>query len=314
MKVLVSDGIEKVGSDLLKNAGIEVVVCEKTPSPEELLKEINKYDAIIVRSATKVTKEVIDAGTNLKAIGRGGVGVDNIDVAYAHSKGIPTLNTPGASSISVAELAIAHMFAVARFLNTSSAEMKAGKWPKKEYAGGVELTGKTLGLLGFGNIGRETAKRALGLGMKVIAFDPFFKNPDNLDVKSVSKDEVLANADYISLHLPLIKGEPVPVAAPEFEKMKKGVIIINCARGGVVDEPALLSALNSGKVAAAGLDVFVNEPITDAQKELIAHPRVSATPHIGAATNEAQDRVGVEIAHKIAEAIKNKNVIDPIMK
>jgi len=301
MKVLVSDGIEKVGSDLLKNAGIEVV--EQKLTPEELLQEINKYAAIIVRSATKVTKEVIDAGTNLKAIGRGGVGLDNIDVEYAKSKGIPVLNTPGASSISVAELAIAHMFSVSRFLNTSSMEMKAGKWPKKEYAAGVELTGKTLGLLGFGNIGKETAKRALGLGMKVIAFDPFVNSTD-LDVKLCSKDEVLQNSDYISLHLPLIKGEPVPVAAPEFEKMKKGVIVINCARGGVVDEAALLSALNSGKVAAAGLDVFVNEPTTDAQKELIAHPRVSATPHIGASTNEAQDRVGIEIAQKIVDAIK----------
>ena len=176
MKVLVSDGIEKVGSDLLKNAGIEVI--EKKLSPEELLKDICNYEAIIVRSATKVTKEVIDAGTKLKAIGRGGVGVDNIDVVYAKSKNIPTFNTPGASAISVAELAIAHMFAVARFLNNSTCEMRAGKWPKKEYAAGIELTGKTLGLLGFGNIGKECAKRALGLGMKVIAFDPFVNTTD----------------------------------------------------------------------------------------------------------------------------------------
>jgi D-3-phosphoglycerate dehydrogenase len=301
MKVLVTDGIEKVGSDLMKKLGAEVV--EQKLTPEELLKEIGKYEAIIVRSATKVTKEVIDAGTKLKAIGRGGVGIDNIDSAYAKSKGIPVLNTPGASSISVAELAIGHMFAISRFLNTSSMEMRLGKWPKKEYAGGVELTGKTLGLLGFGNIGKETAKRAIGLGMQVIAFDPFVKETD-LNVKLVSKDEVLANADYISLHLPLIKGEPVPVSTPEFEKMKNGVIIVNCARGGVVDEAALLNALKSGKVAGAGVDVYVNEPITDAQKELIAHPRVSATPHIGASTNEAQDRIGLEIAEKIINAIK----------
>jgi len=301
MKVLVSDGIEKVGSELMKNAGLEVI--EQKLTPEQLLKEIANYEAIIVRSATKVTKEVIDAGTKLKAIGRGGVGVDNIDVEYAKSKGIPTYNTPGASSISVAELAIAHMFATSRFLNNSTAEMRKSNWPKKEYAAGVELTGKTLGLLGFGNIGRECAKRAIGLGMKVIAFDPFVTSTD-MDVKLVSKDEVLTNSDYISLHLPLIKGEPIPVSTPEINKMKNGVILINCARGGVVDESALLAGLKSGKIAAAGIDVFVNEPITDAQKELINHPRVSATPHIGASTNEAQDRVGLEIAQKIIDALK----------
>jgi D-3-phosphoglycerate dehydrogenase len=301
MKVLVSDGIEKVGSELMKKAGLEVVETKLTP--EELLKEIANYEAIIVRSATKVTKEVIDTATNLKAIGRGGVGVDNIEVEYAKSKGIPTFNTPGASSISVAELAIAHMFAVSRFLNNSTAEMRQGNWPKKDYAGGVELTGKTLGLLGFGNIGRECAKRALGLGMNVIAFDPFVTSTD-MNVKLVSKDEVLASSDYISLHLPLIKGEPVPVSAPEIERMKKGVILINCARGGVVDENALLEGLKSNKIAAAGIDVFVNEPTTDAQKELLNHPRVSVTPHIGASTNEAQDRVGIEIAQKIIDALK----------
>ncbi len=302
MKVLVTDGIEKVGSDLMKKAGVEVV--EQSFSPEELVKEIAKYNAIIVRSATKVTKEVIDAGgSNLKAIGRGGVGVDNIDVEYAKSKGIPVYNTPGASSISVAELAIAHMFAVSRFLNTSSMEMRNGNWPKKAYAAGVELTGKTLGLLGFGNIGRECAKRALGLGMSVIVFDPFIKSTD-MDVKLCSKEDVIKNADYLSLHIPLIKGEPAAIGEPEIAQMKTGVIIINCARGGVVDEAALLNGLKSGKVAAAGLDVFVNEPITDAQKELISHPRVSATPHIGASTNEAQDRIGLEIAQKIIDELK----------
>jgi len=301
MKVLVSDGIEKVGSELMKKAGLEVI--EKKLSPDELLKEISNYSAIVVRSATKVTKEVIEAGTSLKAIGRGGVGVDNIDVEYAKSKGIPTYNTPGASSISVAELAIAHMFATSRFLNNSTAEMRQGNWPKKNYAAGVELTGKTLGLLGFGNIGIECAKRAIGLGMKVIAFDPFVNSTD-MNVKLVSKDEVLAEADYISLHLPLIKGEPIPIATPEINKMKTGVILINCARGGVVDENALLEGLKSGKIGAAGIDVFINEPITDAQKELLNHPRVSATPHIGASTNEAQDRIGLEIAQKIINALK----------
>jgi D-3-phosphoglycerate dehydrogenase len=300
MKVLVSDGIEAIGTKLLTEAGLEVV--DKKLTPEELLAEINQYDAIIVRSATKVTKEVIDA-SNLKAIARGGVGLDNIDVAYAKEKGIPVLNTPGASSISVAELAIGHMFSVARFLNQSNVEMRQGKWPKKEYAKGFELTGKTLGLLGFGNIGKETAKRALGLGMSVIAFDPFITSTD-MNVKLVSKDEVIANSDVISLHMPLIKAEGPAVGAKEIEAMKKGVIIVNCARGGVVDEKALLDGLNSGKVRAAGIDVFVNEPATEAQTELINHPKVSCTPHIGASTVEAQDRVGEEIAGKVISALK----------
>lgn len=304
MKVLVSDGIEAVGAEILRKAGLEVDDIKLTP--EELLAQISNYNAIIVRSATKVTKDVIDAGVNLKAIARGGVGLDNIDVAYAKGKGIPVLNTPGASSISVAELAIAHMFAVSRFLNLSNTEMRQGKWPKKEYAKGVELTGKTLGLLGFGNIGRETAKRALGLDMKVIAFDPFVKETD-LDVKLVTKDEILTQADYISLHLPLIKSEGPALTSKEFAQMKKGVIIINCARGGVVSEKDLLEALNNNIVRYAGIDVYENEPVTEAQAALIAHPRVSVTPHIGASTNEAQDRVGIEIAEKVVNQLRITN-------
>jgi len=300
MKVLVSDGIEDSGKKILMEAGLDVT--DKKLTPEELLAEINQYDAIIVRSATKVTKEVIDAG-HLKAIARGGVGLDNIDVPYAKSLGIPVLNTPGASSISVAELAIGHMFAVSRFLNLSNTEMRQGKWPKKEYAKGMELTAKTLGLIGVGNIGKETAKRAIGLGMTVIAFDPFIKEID-LDVKLVDKETLLAQSDYISLHIPKIKGEPPALGAPEFAKCKKGVVIINCARGGVVSENDLLNALNDGIVRYAGIDVFENEPVTEAQSALINHPRVSVTPHIGASTDEAQDRVGVEIATKVVNALK----------
>ena len=304
MKVLVSDGIEAVGEEILRKAGLEVDNIKLTP--EELLSKISNYNAIIVRSATKVTKEVIDAGVNLKAIARGGVGLDNIDVAYAKEKGIPVLNTPGASSISVAELAIAHMFAVSRFLNLSNTEMRLGKWPKKEYAKGIELTGKTLGLLGFGNIGRETAKRAIGLGMKVIAFDPFVTSTD-MDVKLVTKDEIITQSDFISLHMPLIKSEGPTLTSKEFAQMKKGVIIINCARGGVVSEKDLLEALNNNIVKYAGIDVFENEPVTEAQAALIAHPRVSVTPHIGASTNEAQDRVGIEIAEKVVNQLKITN-------
>lgn len=301
MKILVTDGIEKVGAEMLRSAGFEVV--ESKLTPEELLNEIEKYDAIIVRSATKVTKEVIEAGKNLKAIARGGVGLDNIDVEYAKSKGIPVLNTPGASSISVAELAIAHMFAVCRFLNQSNIEMRQGKWPKKEYSKGIELTGKTLGILGFGNIGKEVAKRAIGLSMKVLAYDPFV-NETNLDVKLVSKDEVITQSDFISLHMPLIKGEGPAIGEKEISMMKDGVIIINCARGGVVSEKALLEGLQSGKVAAAGIDVFENEPPTEAQAALINHPRVSVSPHIGASTIEAQNRVGEEIAQKVIDVLR----------
>ncbi len=301
MRVLASDGIEESGAQIVRDAGFEIDV--KKFSADELLTVIDQYDAIIVRSATKVTKEVIDKGIKLKVLARAGVGMDNLDLVYAKEKGIPVVNTPGASSISVAELAIGHMFCVARFLNVSNIEMRLGKWPKKEYAHGFELTGKTLGLLGFGNIGKEVAKRALGLGMSVIAHDPFITSTD-MNIKLVTKDELLQNADIISLHMPLIKAEGPSVTAKEFAAMKKGVVIINCARGGVVSERDLLIALNDGKVRYAGIDVFENEPTTEAQQELINHPRVSVTPHIGASTDEAQDRVGIEIAQRVVEVLK----------
>lgn len=300
MKIIITDGIDKKGEEILRDAGFELTI--QKLSPEELIDRIVEYDAIIVRSATKVIKEVIEAGKNLKVIARGGVGLDNIDVEYAKNKGIIVLNTPGASAISVAELAIAHMFAVARFLNLSNIEMRQGKWPKKEYSKGFELTGKTLGIIGLGNIGKEVAKRAIGLGMKVIAFDPFVTST-TLEVELVSKNELLQRSDIISLHLPKIKAEPPAIASPEFAQMKKGVVLINCARGGVVSEKDLLDALNDGTVAAAGIDVFENEPPTEAQMELITHPRVSVTPHIGASTIEAQERVGLEIARKVVEAL-----------
>lgn len=301
MKIIITDGLSSEGVAMLTSAGHEVV--QQKLTPEELLRNIPAYDAIIVRSATKVTREVIDAGVQLKVIARGGVGLDNIDVPYAKERGLAVLNTPGASSISVAELAIAHMFAVCRMINRANVDMRNGLWPKKEYGEGIELTGKTLGLLGFGNIGREVAKRAAGLGMKVIAHDPYVTRTD-LPVQLLSKEEVLATADFLSLHMPLIKGQGPAVGAPEFALMKKGVVIVNCARGGVVSEADLLAALQSGKVRAAGIDVFENEPITDAQKDLIAHQNVSVTPHIGASTAEAQDRVGTEIAQRVIDALR----------
>ncbi|MCZ7558407.1 MAG: D-2-hydroxyacid dehydrogenase [Bacteroidia bacterium] len=299
MKILITDGISPDGAAMLRNAGHDVV--EQKLTPEELLQQIPAYDALLVRSASKVPAAVIDAGTNLKVIGRGGVGLDNIDVAYAKSKGIAVLNTPGASSVSVAELAIAHMFACCRFIAQSNVVMRKGEWPKKEFSKGIELTGKTLGLFGLGNIGRETAKRALGLGMNVIAHDPFITSTD-LNVALVDKEALIGQADFISLHIPLDKQAGPAIGAAELDKMKNGVVIVNCARGGVVDEAALLDALNSGKVRAAGIDVFVNEPVTEAQTALINHPNVSVTPHIGASTVEGQDRVGAEIAQRVIDA------------
>jgi len=301
MKILITDGIETTGAEILRKANFELT--EKTLTPEELLQAIGEYEAIIVRSATKVTKAVIDAGKRLKVIARGGVGLDNIDVGYAKEKGIKVLNTPGASSISVAELTIAHLISLGRFLPMSNIAMRNKQWPKKEYSKGIEVTGKTLGVIGLGNIGKEVAKRGLGLMMKVIAHDPFVKQTD-LNLKLVSKEELLKSADYITLHVPLEKGKGPMIGKAEFDMMKKGVILVNCARGGVVSEKDLLEALNSGKVAYAGMDVFEHEPPTPEEFDLINHARVSVTPHIGASTVEAQDRVGIEIAQKVAEALK----------
>jgi D-3-phosphoglycerate dehydrogenase len=293
MKILITDGIEKTGADILLGAGFELT--QKTLNAQELLEAISGYDAIIVRSATKVTKDVIDAGTHLRVIARGGVGLDNIDVAYAKTKDIEVLNTPKASSISVAELTIAHLMSLGRFLPMSNITMRKKEWPKKEFSAGIEVTGKTLGIIGLGNIGREVARRALGLMMTVVAHDPYVTSTD-LNVRLVSKDELLRISDYITLHVPFEKARGAVIARADFEKMKDGVILINCARGGVVVEKDLLDALNTRKVLYAGMDVFEHEPPTPEEFDLINHPRVSVSPHIGASTREAQDRVVVEIA------------------
>ena len=300
MKILITDGISPEGAKILTDAGHEVHQTKLTP--EELLGKIGNYDCIMVRSATKVTKEVIEAGKNLKVIARGGVGVDNIDVKHAETKNIKVLNTPGASAISVAELAIAHMMALTRYLHVSTMEMRQGKWPKKEYSNGIELYGKNLGIIGLGNIGKEVARRALGMGMHVLVFDPLF-TPLDFMVEITTKEKVLAKSDFITLHVPLEKGNPV-IGKKELDQVKSGVILVNCSRGGVIDEQALLEALKSGKVGGAGLDVFVNEPPTDVQKELLNHPRVSVSPHIGGSTVEAQERVGVEIATKVVKTFQ----------
>jgi len=298
MKVLITDGISPEGAKILLDAGHDVDQVKY--SPEELLANIGKYDCIIVRSASKVTKEVIEAGKNLKIIARGGVGLDNIDVEFAKSRNLTVLNTPGASAISVAELAIGHMFALSRFLHVSKMDMMAGKWPKKEYSKGIELHGKTLGVMGFGNIGKETARRALGLGMSVLAFDPPFTLMDFV-VRITTREKLLAESDFITLHIPADKKAGPAIGRKELDMMKKGVIIVNCSRGGVVDEVALLEALESGKVGGVGLDVFMTEPPTEAQKALINHPRVSVSPHIGGSTIEGQERVGIEIAQRVVK-------------
>lgn len=301
MKILINDGIAPEGEAILVNAGFEV---DNFHIPQnELLSKIGDYDAIIIRSATEVRKDLID-GSKLKVIARSGVGMDNIDVQYARDKGLKVVNTPGASSISVAELVIGHLFTLNRFLHQSTTKMKNGEWPKKEFASGREATGKTFGVIGLGAIGKETAKRAKGLMMNVIAYD-MLATCNDLGIEMVSFDDLLSKSDIISLHIPYDKVKGATIGANEFNKMKDGVILINCARGGVVDENALVNALNSGKVAGAGVDVFANEPVTEVQAELIAHPNVSITPHIGASTNEAQLRVSTEIAENVINALNS---------
>lgn len=290
MKILVNDGMSEDGAQMLRQAGHEVFL-DKIPQ-EELPDRIAEFDAIVVRSATKVRQDVIDAGIpNLKAVVRGGVGVDNIDVKYAEDKGVKVMNTPAASSDSVAELALAHMFALSRHLIPANLTMRRDEWNKKQYKG-TELAGKTLGILGIGRIGKSLAKKALALGMKVIAHDPYITSVD-MDVELLSKDEVLARSDYLSLHMPVDPSGFV-LGSDEFAKMKDGAYLINCARGGTVDEDALLAALDSGKLAGAGVDVFIGEP--SPKPELVNHPKVSVTPHIGASTGEAQARIGLEVA------------------
>ncbi|HIP99951.1 TPA: 3-phosphoglycerate dehydrogenase [Candidatus Bipolaricaulota bacterium] len=297
MKVLICDPLAESAIARLKEAGLEVV--ERTGmSPEELAAELAKgYDAVVVRSATKVRKAAIDAAVGLKLIVRAGVGLDNIDVEYAREKGIQVRNTPRASTDSVAELALAHMLALARALPQATISLREGKWEKKTFKG-IELAGKTLGVVGIGRIGQAVAKRALCLGMRVIAFDKFVKESPLPQVRMVSLEELLREADFVTLHVPADPAGPV-IGEQEIARMKEGAYLINCARGGVIDESALLAALDSGKLAGAGLDVFEEEPPTN--MELLRHPKVSLTPHIGAQTKEAQARVGDEVVDILLE-------------
>ncbi|RCT54281.1 D-2-hydroxyacid dehydrogenase [Winogradskyella sp. KYW1333] len=311
MKVLANDGVSQSGISALESAGYEVLTT--TVAQVQLQNYINENDisVLLVRSATKVRKDIIDNCPGLKIIGRGGVGMDNIDVEYAREKGIHVINTPAASSHSVAELVFGHFYGLARYLHNSNRDMplegdKNFKSLKKAYAKGKELKGKTLGVIGFGRIGQATAKIGLGAGMKVVAFDPFIEEVNleleffdgqkvNFDIKTVSKEEVLKKADFITLHVPAQKDYVIDES--DFNQMKDGVIIANAARGGVVNEVALVKAIESGKVARAALDVFEKEPQPEVQ--LLMNSSLSLTPHTGAATNEAQDRIGVELADQI---------------
>jgi len=314
MKILANDGIDPLGKKILEDAGFEVDV-NHIPQ-NELAVRLNAYDAITVRSATKVRKELIDLCPNLKVIGRGGVGMDNIDVDYARSKGLSVINTPAASSLSVAELVFAHLLGGVRFLPDANRKMPIQGSTnfadlKKAYAKGIELRGKTLGVVGFGRIGRETAKIGLSLGMNVIYSDLFdgpsaltlsFAHGVQVDVpiQQVKVDQLLATSDFISIHVPFTD-RPI-IGEGEFVLLKDGVALVNASRGGVIDELALVKALDSGKVSFAALDVFDNEPTPRA--EILTHPKISLTPHIGAATNEAQERIGEELAYLLIDALK----------
>ena len=316
MKILANDGISQTGINDLEAAGFEVNTT--TVAQEQLINYINenKIDGLLVRSATQVRKDIIDNCPSLKLIGRGGVGMDNIDVSYAREKGLHVINTPAASSESVAELVFAHLFGGVRFLYDANRNMPLDgdskfKQLKKSYARGSELRGKTLGVIGFGRIGQATAKIALGIGMKVIYFDPFIESATievpffdgqsvKIDFSSISKEEVLKNADFITLHVPAQKG--YVIGKKEFESMKDGVGLVNAARCGVIDEVELFDALESGKVSFAGLDVFESEP--QPEIKILMHPKISLTPHIGAATSEAQDRIGSELASQIISLLK----------
>ena len=316
IKILANDGIHAEGKRLLEDAGFEVVT-EKVDQ-DLLSQELPKYEVVIVRSATKIRKALIDACPNLKVIARGGVGLDNIDVDYAKSRGIMVANTPAASSRSVAELAFGHMLSLSRSLHASNRAMPLSgasefKKLKKAYAGGQELGGRTLGILGFGRIGQETAKIGLAMGMTVKPVDPYVESAEismnlqdhafKVSIDTVSMDEMLTASDLISVHVPFSGDKPL-LGAAEIDKMKDGVILVNTARGGIIGEEELLQGLDSGKIKGVALDVFMNEPTPDSR--LLDHPQISLTPHIGAATNEAQANIGRELADQIIAYYKGQ--------
>ncbi len=320
MKVLANDGISKSGIIALEKGGFEVITTKV--AQEQVVNYINTHQVsvILVRSATKVRQDIIDNCPSIKIIGRGGVGMDNIDVDYARSKGIHVINTPASSSESVAELVFAHLFTGARFLQDANRNMPLEgdtnfNGLKKAYANGIELRGKTLGIIGFGRIGQAVAKIAVGLGMKVIAADKFVDKAEvkvvfyngqfiNMEFETEPIDNIFKHSDFITIHVPSQKG--YLIGKEEFAMMKDNVGIVNCARGGVIDEVALIEALDAKKVLFAGLDVFENEPTPEIK--ILMHPKISLTPHIGAATLEAQDRIGTELAEQIISLFKTEKV------
>ena len=296
-KILIADPLNPEAFEALKSVPDFEVTLKTGMDEEELIKTIPDFQAVVVRSATKVTKNAIDAASSLEIIVRAGIGLDNIDVAAAKEKGIQVANTPAATSVSVAEHTLGLMIATVRNHGQANLSMKQHKWEKKALSG-TELYEKTLGIIGMGRIGQEVAKRALAFGMKTIAYDIVEVQTD-LDVQQVSWEELLSQADMITLHLPLTEETKHMISDKEFEKMKEGVILINASRGGTVDEPALLRALKSGKVRAAAMDVFEKEP--PEEFSLIDHPKVIATPHIGAAAKEGQKRAGMEVVKILKE-------------
>mgnify|MGYP000898440303 CR=1 FL=1 len=309
-KVLISDKMDPNAEAIFRDRGCDVgVITGETP--EQLIARIGDYDGLAIRSSTKVTKEILAAAKNLKVIGRAGIGVDNVDVPAASAQGIVVMNTPFGNSITTAEHAIALMFALARQLPEADASTQAGKWEKNRFMG-VELTAKTLGLIGCGNIGSNVAERAIGLKMKVIAFDPFLtpERAQDLGVEKVTLDDLLARADFITLHTPLTDSTRNILSAENIAKTKKGVRIINCARGGLVDEAALKAALDSGHVAGAALDVFVEEPAKSSP--LFGTPNFISTPHLGASTDEAQVNVAIQVAEQMADFLLTGGVTNAL--
>ena len=298
MKVLICDATAQDALDTISAAGIEVVD-KPDVTPEELMEMLPEFDAMVVRSRTKVREPLIDVATNLKAIVRGGVGLDNIDVDYARSKGVQVLNTPTASTDAVAELTIGYIFALARHIPQMAASMKAGEWAKKSFKGS-EVGGKTLGLVGAGRIAQATGRRAKALGMSVVAYDPYVESAEGIEMMSL--EEVLSKADYLSLHVPHTDETHHIIGAEELAKAKEGLYIINCGRGGTLDEEALYAALESGKVAGAALDVYESEPSKG--HKLYTLSQVIGSPHVGAGTSEASARVGAEVAQNVIGALK----------
>ena len=314
MKVLITDGLAKEGLSILESAGGLEIDVKKGISKEELLEIIGDYEAVIIRSATKLTADIIDAATNLKAIGRAGIGVDNVDVEAATKNGVVVMNTPEANAITTAEHAITLMLSLARRIPQAHASIKSGKWERSKFKG-VEIYGKTLGCIGLGNIGKLVAERAIGLKMKVIAYDPYLTKEaaEKLGVELVTLDELLERADAITIHTPLTPDTKDLINKDTFKKTKPGLILINCARGGVANEQDITEAVSEGKLAGAAFDVYVNEPPEEGNPLLTLDENVVFTPHLGASTEEAQTKVGLAIAEQVADFLVNgvvKNAVN----